>query len=286
MINLENLTPRLIQCIPFQSLRERARARYRKHAADIQVISFPKSGRTWLRVMLSTYFYKKYHLLHYETIVFDNLHKHNSKIPKIFFHHDDDWSCSPNQLTPNKDQYRGSKIIFIARDPRDIIVSAYFHRTKRSKTNRVPSNTKTIDFVLGNKGGLKTVIAFYNIWARYLPIFSEALFITYEDMVNNTTNILRRVLAYMDQPVDESVLHEVINETTFSRMKAKERSGEYDRGPLQAIDIADDNSYKVRRGKVGGYRDYFSADELKIMDDLVATDLSSFYPYGKKSMKN
>jgi hypothetical protein len=41
----------------------------------------------------------------------------------------------------------------------------------------------------------------------------------------------------------------------------------------------DPNSYKVRRAKVGGYRDYFSADESAQIDEFVAKQLSPTYGY-------
>jgi len=41
----------------------------------------------------------------------------------------------------------------------------------------------------------------------------------------------------------------------------------------------DPNSYKVRRAKVGGYKDYFTDDESAQIDELVAKQLSPTYGY-------
>jgi alcohol sulfotransferase len=40
------------------------------------------------------------------------------------------------------------------------------------------------------------------------------------------------------------------------------------------------DSFKVRRGKVGGYRDYLSDAQVAELDGLVATRLSSVFGYG------
>jgi hypothetical protein len=40
------------------------------------------------------------------------------------------------------------------------------------------------------------------------------------------------------------------------------------------------DSYKVRRAMVGGYRDYFTDEELASIDGLVATTLSPAFGYG------
>ena len=51
-------------------------------------MSFGKSGRTWLRVMLSRFYQVKHGLGERHLIGFDNLHKKNPAIPKLFFTHD------------------------------------------------------------------------------------------------------------------------------------------------------------------------------------------------------
>ena len=67
----------------------RGREQYRKlQRADCVVVSFGKSGRTWLRVMLSRFYQVKHGLSERHLIGFDNLHLRNGAIPKIFFTHD------------------------------------------------------------------------------------------------------------------------------------------------------------------------------------------------------
>ena len=56
--------------------------------ADIVVVSFGKSGRTWLRVMVSHLFRVMYDLPDNAIIGFDNFHNMNRAVPKIFFTHD------------------------------------------------------------------------------------------------------------------------------------------------------------------------------------------------------
>ena len=56
--------------------------------ADCVIISYGKSGRTWLRVMLSRFYQLKYNLPENSLIGLDNLHTINPDIPWIFFTHD------------------------------------------------------------------------------------------------------------------------------------------------------------------------------------------------------
>ena len=69
----------------------RGREEFRKlQKADcvIMIISFGKSGRTWLRVMLSRFYQAKYNLPERSLIGFDNLHAKNRGVPRLFLTHD------------------------------------------------------------------------------------------------------------------------------------------------------------------------------------------------------
>jgi hypothetical protein len=52
------------------------------------VVSFGKSGRTWLRVMLSRFYQLRHGLAERHLLNFDNLHLRNRAIPRIVFTHD------------------------------------------------------------------------------------------------------------------------------------------------------------------------------------------------------
>ena len=47
------------------------------------------------------------------------------------------------------------------------------------------------------------------------------------------------------------------------------KEGRYNRFILGAGDPADPESYKVRKGKVGGYVDYLSQDHIAYIDDCI-----------------
>ncbi len=56
--------------------------------ADVAIVSFGKSGRTWLRVMLSRYYQLVYDIPERILLGFANYHRREPSIPKIFFTHD------------------------------------------------------------------------------------------------------------------------------------------------------------------------------------------------------
>jgi hypothetical protein len=51
---------------------------------------------------------------------------------------------------------------------------------------------------------------------------------------------------------------------------------------MAPADRSDLRSYKVRRAKVGGYRDYFTEEQVRKIDTLVAASLSPNLGYGSE----
>ena len=111
-----------------QALERRLRGREEFHKlreADCVVVSFGKSGRTWLRVMLSRYYQLRYRLSQRHLIGFANLHDKNRAIPKILFTHDN----YLRDYTGNRDSkadFRDRKVVLLVRNPGDVAVSQYF----------------------------------------------------------------------------------------------------------------------------------------------------------------
>ena len=79
--------PREQRILVERSLRGRTELS-KLRAAECVVVSYGKSGRTWLRVMLSRFYQIQHGLSERHLMAFDNLHRMNSKIPIIFFTHD------------------------------------------------------------------------------------------------------------------------------------------------------------------------------------------------------
>ena len=56
--------------------------------ADVLVLARTKSGRTWLRAMMSHVYQRRYGLPDNELLIFDNLHERDAQVPRIYFGRD------------------------------------------------------------------------------------------------------------------------------------------------------------------------------------------------------
>src|SRR5262249_44118533 len=157
---------------------------------------FGKSGRTWVNVLISRYFAKKFNLADRPVMTFDDFHRLNQSIPVLFFTHDNylkDFLGSDEKFA----NYGRSRIALLVRDPRDTIISQYFqwkHRmTERKKViNAYPLEDLSIyDFAVSDAAGIPKVLRFMNAWARDLDSFPSLLLVKYELLRAETQRSLR-----------------------------------------------------------------------------------------------
>jgi hypothetical protein len=62
-------------------------------------------------------------------------------------------------------------------------------------------------------------------------------------------------------------------------MRQLERCGRFSSDKLTPGDRDDPESYKTRRGKVGGYLDYFGSVDIDYLNRRLGTELHHYYGY-------
>jgi len=247
--------------------------------ADIVLVSFGKSGRTWLRVMLSRVYQQIYGLPEHAMIGFDNFHYMNRAIPRMFFTHDTYIGDYTGHRDDRQDYY-DKKVVMLARDPRDVAVSQYFQwkyrmRPHKALLNNYPekgSDTSIWEFVSSPDVGIPRIVDFFNGWARALPEQQDILIIHYEKMRKEPQAVMREVLAFVGTPGDDDQIAQAVEFASLENMKKLEEKSVF-RGSGVRVKAGDPNnpdSFKVRRGKVGGYRDYFDAAQVAEIDAMMA----------------
>jgi hypothetical protein len=261
----------------------------RLERADAVVVSFGKSGRTWLRVMISRYYQLLFSIPERVLLGFDNYHRRNGEIPKIFFTHDNYIKDYTGEFD-TKAAFHSKKVVLLVRNPKDIAVSQYFqwqHRMRpaKKKLNQYPphgSDVSAFDFVMDENVGLPGIIDYLNLWAREADQVSDLLVIRYEDMRKDADAVLRRVMEFLNGvPADAEAVASAVEYSSVENMRKLEEKNVFwlAGGRMKPGKKGDPNSYKVRRAKVGGYKDYFSDDESAQIDELVAKTLSPTYGY-------
>ncbi len=284
---------------PEQKKRLERRLRGREDAlklarADCVVVSYGKSGRTWLRVMISRFYQLKHGLSERHLIGFDNLHRKNPAIPRILFTHD-------NYLTDytgnagSKTDYLGKKVVLLVRHPADVAVSQYFQwkfrmRPVKKFLNDYPAHGQDIsiyDFVMWESSGLPKIIDYMNLWAQEAERIGTLHVVRYEDMRAHTQEVLRGIVEFIGDPADAKMIAEAVDFASVENMRALEQKKVFwlAGGRMVPGDKSNPNSFKVRRAKVGGYRDYFDDAQAARIESLIAERLDPSFGYGQTESK-
>lgn len=278
--------------------QERAHALERRHrgrddhrrlrACDFAVVSRGKSGRTWLRTMLSRYYALAYGLPGDSFLDFDNLHGMNSRIPRVFFTHDNNLRDYRGARASRSD-YRDKKLVLMVRLPQDVAVSQFFQWKHRMASHKKAlygypehgADLSLFEFVMAPGFGLPGILEFMNEWALELDAIRSHLVVRYEDLRAAPAQGLERVVAFLGEPVDATRIADAVAYASADNMRAMERSGRIqDSGArLTADDRENPDAYKVRRGVVAGYRDYFDAGQIERIDALVPAKLAPRFGY-------
>jgi Sulfotransferase domain len=89
------------------------------------------------------------------------------------------------------------------------------------------------------------------------------------------------VLSFLGTPGTEAQIADAVRFASYDNMKQMEQQRVFwlSGGRLVPKDRSNPNSYKVRRGKVAGYRDDFDPAQLAEIDQLVETTLDQLYGY-------
>jgi hypothetical protein len=251
--------------------------------ADVVILRYPKSGVTWLRVMISNAYRTRFHLNDKELVGRSDFHRSWPDLPNIFVSMD-------NFGVPKEELERrmtGKKIVLLVRDPRDVVISHYFTFVKRSSeierlSYGVPATVEAdgpFAFAINPDYGMIRIIEFMNYWSAAVRRHPSALMVRYEDLRANTEGQFAPVMKLIQPDVTPEEIHQGVMAGDFERMKHKEAQGSFGLTILNPGTDGDAESFKVRRGKVGGYADYLAPEQKVVLDDMVKTRLDPALGY-------
>ena len=210
------------------------------------VISFPKSGRTWLRVMLDEY-----------GVPLDWTHAgaghgHGRPISRL------------NTLVARK----YGRVLFLHRDPRDTAVSGFYQKLLR----RDGYNGTICDFIRDPRHGIEKIVRYNDMWIAFAKTRPKMLVESYEALQQDTTGTFARIVSFFGKAVDKDRIQKIVAANQFSKMQAREREGHYARQYGRILTPGDPNqpnSFKVRKGKVGSYLEELSPADIDYCNRVI-----------------
>jgi hypothetical protein len=257
---------------------DRLLAWYRRQRADAVLVSFPKCGRTWLRLLIGRALQRHFELpAGVDPLELHRLADLDRRVPSVFVTHDDDAQWKPPEAVErDKRRYRGRRVILLVRDPRDVIVSLYFQKRERRRAYAGSLD----EFLADRVGGFESLLAFYDAWVEHLDVPAAVLVVRYEDLRARTEAELRRVLDFIGvTDVPDGVVAEAVAFASFENMRRMEEADALGSARLRPGRVGEPNTYKTRRGVVGGHRDELTADQIARLDRRMATSKVDRFGY-------
>ena len=153
--------------------------------------------------------------------------------------------------------------------------------------NRYPAHGADIDeyqFAMDQNAGLPNIVDFFNLWADEAGKIEQLLVVRYEDMRSDTARVLGQILEFIGTPASPEQLQDVVHFSSMENMKKMEQKGSSLLAGSRMVpgDRNNPDSYKVRRGKVGGFSDYFDEQQVNNIEQLLQQTLQPVYGYTRK----
>jgi hypothetical protein len=172
-------------------------------------------------------------------------------------------------LNPDKSGYSGAITLLMVRDPRDTVVSGYFQITRRLKIEAGSLS----ELLRDDRHGIFKICHFNLQWFAAGDQINRFAILPYEQLHKSPSAVLKAVASFAGMALDDRMAALVTSNRTFQRMRAAEASGELAKrygDILLPVNRNDTDSFKVRRGLVGGYSDYLSAADLSYCEQILA----------------
>jgi Sulfotransferase domain len=257
--------------IPFNRLNRRLSAYF--DDSDLYLVSYPCSGRTWLRVLIGKALCDRFELD--QTIMLDTPHlTETAGILKTMYTHDcslveDYYFYLSDDVFFDKARFSKKKIILLVRDPKDVIVSYYSHIAKRDGKY----DGSISDFIRDDKFGIEKLLRFYNIWFENQHLLKDFLLITYEEIRAEPAKNLNKILAFMGvEDIQSEILENAVQFASFDNMQQLEKKNFFENYASAGIlkpRSSNPESSKVRKGKIGGYSDHLSNEDIEFINKSI-----------------
>ena len=271
----------------------------------IWIASYPKSGNTWVRAMISSLVYSNDGVFNFELLKkiqqfpnrkhFENFTQKFQDINELkkFWIAAQNWINLSGEIKFLKTHHINCKIgehpftnnnntlgaIYVVRDPRNLINSFVNHYQidKKAAKNFITSKASATGGTAGSKqNNVFTILGswddHYKSWKK---INNNLLIIKYENLILNPYEEIHRIIRFLEKFInfnyDDNKIKNIIESTSFQKMKKMELEKGFD----EAISN-EETSNKINFFNLGSehkWQKYLNDDEVNYITNKLSTEM-------------
>ena len=285
----------------------------------IWIASYPKSGNTWVRSLISAYLYSENGIFNFNLLKkipqfpsksylkyfiedFKDIKKvSNHWIPaqdrinlfsdgtSFFKTHSALCSLENNSFT-NKANTKAA--IYVVRDPRNLVTSFshhYSHNMEESFNFIINKNKMITEGIWGNENfGVATVLGnwleHYKSWKNLK--FAPILIVKYEDLIKDTKSTLISILNFLsnliDIKIDEKKITNTVNSCSFETLQKKEQI----EGFFESVHLERDAKEKDANKKINFFYLGKKNNWKNLLDSKIEKKIRETFRKEKKELDN
>lgn len=240
-------------------------------------LSYPKSGRTWIRFMVNTYLARLHTLPVNQVFEVEKLFEGTPKA--IFWTHFNGAMLFKRPYFEMGFDFRpfvGKPCVMLVRNLYGTMASAYYHaRYRKAIFDGSPS-----EFVRSPQYGILKLVSHYNQVAMLSSHFSKLDAFRYEEIRAQPATQLARIVEALNVEVNEDLINEVIEEGRLPRMQELAARPEYAGTVLAELDPDAPCNRHIKTGNNKKFRELFTTDDLSLMarviDDTLIKPVPSY----------
>ncbi|XP_010130211.1 PREDICTED: amine sulfotransferase-like [Buceros rhinoceros silvestris] len=243
--------------------------------SDVFLVTYPKSGTVWTQNILSLIFYEGHRNGTENTEIMERVpwleYKTSEKdytalpSPRIFASH------LPYYLTPRGLRNKRGFIVYISRNPKDVMVSHYHFSKYMRVVEEVPDFNLFMERFLAGKVLASSWIDHVAGWYSHAEDFN-ILFLTYEEMKKDLRSAVLKICNFVGKKLSNEEVDSVVRQATFENMKKDPRAN-YEH---LADDVVDkDRGSFLRKGTVGDWKNMMTVAQSERFDSVLKEKLKT-----------
>ncbi|MEO0407441.1 MAG: sulfotransferase domain-containing protein, partial [Cyanobacteria bacterium P01_A01_bin.135] len=229
---------------------------------DVFLASYPRSGNSWMRLLLSSYVIGSR----------DTIHSFEQSCRVVAEIYESSVEALSRMARPRLIKTHSAfdpklpRVIYIARDARDVAVSYYYYHRKFVK-KEIPFSDFLRKFNLGQLDEFGIWSDHVNSWLDGGGESPDFLVVKYEDLKRDAAEQLENVVKFIWGSVNSERVSQAVEAAELSNLQAGEKRFDWFPG-------SDDNVRFFRSGNVGDWESHFSEVDLETFVKLHGSALT------------